>query len=62
MVFTDASWIRSQTASGDANYASLTPWLCEVAKGLFRTVAVFDDLGHLIAATRKDGGDKIKSD
>jgi hypothetical protein len=39
-------------------------WLSEIAKGQFRSIAVFDDLGHPIAATRVDGEDlrKLMSD
>jgi hypothetical protein len=34
----------------------------EIAIGPFRTVAVFDDLGHPIAATCIDDGDEMKLD
>ena len=32
----------------------------EANNGQFLTLAAFDDLGHPIAATHKDGGDEMK--
>jgi hypothetical protein len=55
VIFTEASSSRTETAEVDAT--EFDGCLSEIAKGPFRTVAVFDDLGHPIAATRIDGGD-----
>jgi hypothetical protein len=42
---------------GRCNRGVFDGCLSEISKGQFLTVAVFDDLGHPIAATHIDGGD-----
>jgi hypothetical protein len=47
---------------GRCNRRGFDGCLSEIAKGPSQTVAVFENLGHPIAATRIDGGVSMKFD
>jgi hypothetical protein len=49
-------------ASGRCNRREFEGCLSEIAKGPSHTVAVFENLGHPIAATRIDAGVSMKFD